>query len=691
MGIAKLTIGEKTANQGATSAGKLTASEFNELINRVKDLINATNSVVDTDIKWANVKFGGMINIADGKKTLAEIVAAIEDAFPSDNKDNVTILFLITDSMGLLPSVSGETRVNVCKQLFDSTNYFWSTELRGANVGDLLLVARPSSGVVSLGGRYYMRIVPLNDAKVQSGSLLATEGLVTAWDKGQIDRVPGLAASVGVLNDGRYKRTLSADGYNIDRCLAEGVYLYGRSGRSMPGNHDDEYYVVDVDMAHNVNNGRFFVTQRAYSANYPGRAFLRTVECGGTEDYGGSYGEWARIGEECVAASERGAKNGIALLDGDGKLALSHRPQAGSEVLGCVLLKSAREDGEDSVVTAYSSTYVNALADGLGASVAEKASAADMAALASTVEDVEAALELKANTAEVNAALSAKADTAYVDGRAPSVWLNVLSDRDTVVKVDGKTVAVPAWRSTEIRDFGKFDIRAGSVEPSCFRRIAVHTNGLHNVAGAVPLSFGGSYTLDGETALRLRGCSSLKELDMSGITTFGVTSMQYMFYGCSSLASLDLGGWDTGAVTDMRHMFNGCSSLAELDLGGWDTGAVTGMRHMFNGCSSLAELDLGGWDTGAVTDMSYMFNGCSSLAELTLGEGFGKMADSVGTLDLSPLRNWTGGSVRTLLSLYDRAANGLGPVTLKLSGNTYAALSEDDIAVLTGRGYTVTK
>ena len=46
MSIARLTIGEKTSNQGATANGKLTAVEFNELVTRVNDLIDNVNKTV---------------------------------------------------------------------------------------------------------------------------------------------------------------------------------------------------------------------------------------------------------------------------------------------------------------------------------------------------------------------------------------------------------------------------------------------------------------------------------------------------------------------------------------------------------------------------------------------------------------------------------------------------------------------
>ncbi len=185
------------------------------------------------------------------------------------------------------------------------------------------------------------------------------------------------------------------------------------------------------------------------------------------------------------------------------------------------------------------------------------------------------------------------------------------------------------------------------------------------------------------------GCSSLTPLDVSGWDTSKVTSMRYMFKGCSSLTSLDVSGWDTSKVTGMGNMFWGCSSLTSLDVSGWDTSKVTSMGYMFWGCSSLTSLDVSGWDTSKVTDMSGMFWGCSSLTTLKLGEGFGKMADAVGTLDLSSLAKWTDDSVQTLLSLYDRAANGLGVITIKLHANTKAKLSTDDISALTAKGYTI--
>ena len=113
-------------------------------------------------------------------------------------------------------------------------------------------------------------------------------------------------------------------------------------------------------------------------------------------------------------------------------------------------------------------------------------------------------------------------------------------------------------------------------------------------------------------------CPSLTSLDLTPLDTKNVTNMHAMFSFCSSLGALDLASLDTSSVTNMDSMFDECSSLGALDLASLDTSSVTDMRSMFHGCSSLASIDLTPLDTGNVTDMGALFGGCSSLASLDL-------------------------------------------------------------------------
>lgn len=185
------------------------------------------------------------------------------------------------------------------------------------------------------------------------------------------------------------------------------------------------------------------------------------------------------------------------------------------------------------------------------------------------------------------------------------------------------------------------------------------------------------------------GCDSLTSLDLSSFDTSAVTSMVAMFSG-TRLKSLDLSFFDTSSVTAISGMFENCNSLTSLDLSSFDTSAVTNMRAMFNNCSSLTSLDLSNFDTSAVTNMDYMFYRCLSLTSLILGPNFFKTS-AVTSIDFSSCTKWTNETVVTSLvtNSYDRTAAGLNTLTLKLHANTKAALTDEQKATITNKGYTI--
>ena len=114
------------------------------------------------------------------------------------------------------------------------------------------------------------------------------------------------------------------------------------------------------------------------------------------------------------------------------------------------------------------------------------------------------------------------------------------------------------------------------------------------------------------------------------------------------------------------------------------------MSSMFESCSGLTSLDLSGFDTSAVTIMLSMFYDCSSLTSLILGPNFFK-APNVTSIDFSYCSKWTNNTVVTSLvtNSYDRATAGLKTMTLKLSTNTKAALTDEQKAAITAKGYTI--
>ena len=141
---------------------------------------------------------------------------------------------------------------------------------------------------------------------------------------------------------------------------------------------------------------------------------------------------------------------------------------------------------------------------------------------------------------------------------------------------------------------------------------------------------------------------------------------------------------------DMSYMFYECRTLTSLDLSSFNTSAVTNMSSMFYFCSGLTSFDLSSFDTSAVTNMSGMFSECSALTSLILGPNFFKTS-KVTIINLSYCSNWTNDTVVTSLATnsYNRASAGLSSMTLKLSVKTKAALTKEQKAAITSKGYTI--
>lgn len=166
-------------------------------------------------------------------------------------------------------------------------------------------------------------------------------------------------------------------------------------------------------------------------------------------------------------------------------------------------------------------------------------------------------------------------------------------------------------------------------------------------------------------------------------------SLDSLFENCEYLNTVEISNWNTDIVTSCSSMFRGCTALNSLFLEMWDTRNITDTSYMFYNCSRIDTINLEGWNTQSVKTMANMFTACSQLTDLTLGPGFGRMKDSVGTLDLSALTKWTNYSVQSLTELYDRKANGMGVITIKLSAATKSALGTNGIQTLTAKGYTI--
>lgn len=183
-------------------------------------------------------------------------------------------------------------------------------------------------------------------------------------------------------------------------------------------------------------------------------------------------------------------------------------------------------------------------------------------------------------------------------------------------------------------------------------------------------------------------CCFATHFEVGTFDVSNVTNMANIFARCKSLLSLDVSGWDVSNVTNMTNMFGVCEVLPSLDVSSWNVSKLVYADYMFTGCYKLSAIDLSGWDTSSLESFAGFSQGVA-FKTITFGENFGKMTDKFTSLDISQISTWKDDSVKSLLTLYDRKANGMGVVTIKLHANTKAVLGEDGIAQLTAKGYTI--
>ena len=148
---------------------------------------------------------------------------------------------------------------------------------------------------------------------------------------------------------------------------------------------------------------------------------------------------------------------------------------------------------------------------------------------------------------------------------------------------------------------------------------SVRINGTIKANGSLNHMFDGSWTTQNAqgNTITVGGHTALTSIDLSGLDTSRVTSMNDMFYRCSALTTLNLGeNFSTSNVSSMVNMFGNCESLTSLDVSHFDTSKVTNMQGMFAGCKKLTSLDVSHFNTSKVVDMSRMFSYCEELTSL---------------------------------------------------------------------------
>ena len=180
------------------------------------------------------------------------------------------------------------------------------------------------------------------------------------------------------------------------------------------------------------------------------------------------------------------------------------------------------------------------------------------------------------------------------------------------------------------------------------------------------------------------GCTSLTHIDP--LDTSSATNIRYMYYNCNLLESVPQ--FDTHNVQNMEYVFSECSSLTSIPQ--LDTSSATTILGIFNNCTSLESIPL--LNCQNVTYINNIVGGSKNNTLTTLGgfKDLGKQLNVNGTssgfLDLIP--NLTHQSlVNVLENLYDRKANGMYSLTIKLGTDNLNKLTDEEKSLAVNKGY----
>ena len=181
------------------------------------------------------------------------------------------------------------------------------------------------------------------------------------------------------------------------------------------------------------------------------------------------------------------------------------------------------------------------------------------------------------------------------------------------------------------------------------------------------------------------GCKEIEIIDLSPLNIQDFISVSDMFNGCTHLQNIVWGNIKVRAQA-MYYMFTNCTSIKSIDTSFLDPeyNGTTNINFMFNNCSALETLDLSNLKTTSIINANHIFEYCNKLANVVFEDGCFSNT-KLTQLDLSgaPL------SHDCAVDIFNKLATRTNSPTIKLSAETKGHLTENEIAIATGKGWVV--
>lgn len=214
----------------------------------------------------------GTIPLTGSINLTTESVASLGIKYAKVANNSINF-YVIADSSGKLPS--SETRININSDITSLVG------AEGANVGDLFVI-----GKLSLKPVY--KIIPLNDAKAANSEFKGTQGVVTPWDKSQINKI----ASIEAIANAAKNNLPTYSESNMNNALQTGVYPWCTLGR--PAGSTGAYTLLTLASTTQDSAGYTTIEQTAYGRQNDelGKIFKRIIFKKDTEV---QFGDWLEI------------------------------------------------------------------------------------------------------------------------------------------------------------------------------------------------------------------------------------------------------------------------------------------------------------------------------------------------------------------------------------------------------------